>query len=131
MLALTAATFLMAAPTANAGSQVPFKAVFNTEAESTVNFPIASVYVVGEGQATHLGQTLTETTDQSVNLLTGEGTATYHFVAANGDRIRARFVFTTTPLPTQPGLPCPAPGRSLAELAASQAHQALAPLRGP
>jgi hypothetical protein len=104
VFALTATTFLIAVPAANAGGQVPFKAVFNTEAESTVNFPMASVHVLGEGQATHLGHTLTETTDQLVNLVTGEGTATYRFVAANGDQFRARFVFTTAPLPTQPGL---------------------------
>src|SRR5689334_9661490 len=87
-----------------AGEQVPFMAVFETEAVSTVNFPFASVKVVGEGQATHLGRTLTATTNQLVNLITGAGTATYQFVAANNDVLNVSFAFTALPLPGGPGL---------------------------
>jgi hypothetical protein len=107
MPALFATALLCATPAATAGGQVPFKAVFNTEAESTVNFPIASVHVVGEGHATHLGRSVTETTDQLVNLLTGAGTATYKFVGADGSALNVSFAFQAIPLPSQPGFSLP------------------------
>ena len=81
---------------AHARKQVPFKAVFATEFDSTVAFPIASVHVVGDGPVTHLGLTQIETTDQEVNLVTGSATATYQLVAANGDEI---MLFTEVFLP--------------------------------
>lgn len=85
---------------ARAGDQVPFKATFDTVAHSTINFPIATVEVVGEGVATYLGTMTTETSNQAVNLITGAGTATYSFAAANGDAFVAEFVFTATPTPS-------------------------------
>src|SRR5262245_20706031 len=100
---LVAVAGFLATP-AQASLQVPFKAAFDTVAESSVEFPIASVHVVGQGVATRLGLAVTETTDQQVNLLTGQGTATYHFLAANGDGIEVAFVFTAIPLEAAPGL---------------------------
>ena len=98
---------LIGASTASFGAQVPFSGVFDTVAESTVNFPFASVHVVGEGQATYLGLTATETTDQLVNLLTGQGTATYTFAGADGSELKVAFVFQAIPLPSEPGLSLP------------------------
>ncbi len=89
---------------AHARKQVPFKAVFDTEFDSTVAFPIASVHVVGEGPVTHLGLTQIETTDQVVNLVTGSATATYHFVAANGDDITVLFTEVFLPATIPPNL---------------------------
>ena len=98
--ALAVAAILVAPASAQAGDQVPFNVTFDTVAESTVNFPIARVEVVGEGVATHLGAMTVETTNQTVNLITGAGTATYYFTAANGNVVVAEFVFTATPTPT-------------------------------
>jgi hypothetical protein len=89
------------------GAQVPFKGTFDTVAESTVVFPFASVHVVGEGQATYLGQSVTESTDQLVNLITGAGIATYKFTGADGAELDIAFVFQTVPLPSQPGVSLP------------------------
>jgi hypothetical protein len=89
------------------GAQVPFKGTFDTVAESTVNVPFANVHVVGEGQASYLGQSATETTDQLVNLITGAGTATYKFTGADGAELHIAFVFQTVPLPSQPGVSLP------------------------
>jgi hypothetical protein len=61
--------------------QVPFRAAFTTEFESDGMFPIAHITVIGEGQGTHLGKATTVTTDQEVNLITGQSTATYTFTA--------------------------------------------------
>jgi hypothetical protein len=98
---LAAVTLVFAPQPATAKDQVPFSAAFNTMFESTLNFPIISVHVTGNGEATHLGRTATETTDQEGNLLTGATTATYHFTAANGDEVVAELDFVA--LPTQTG----------------------------
>jgi hypothetical protein len=100
-LTLLAGVTLVFAPQPSiAGDQVPFRADFNTVFESTVNFPIVSVHVTGDGEATHLGRTAIETTDQVVNLLTGAATATYHFTAANGDEVVVELDFLALPTPT-------------------------------
>jgi hypothetical protein len=72
---------------AQVDKQVPFRAAFTTEFESDVIFPIAHINVIGEGKATHLGKATTVTTDQEVNLITGQSSATYTFTAANGDTV--------------------------------------------
>jgi hypothetical protein len=100
ILALAAGTFTLTPAKALAGDQVPFKTGFDTVAHITVNFPIASVAVVGGGLASHLGAMTLETTDQTVNLITQLGTATYYFTAANGDVIEAKFFFTSLPTAT-------------------------------
>ena len=97
---LAAVTLVFAPQPATAGDQVPFRADFNTVFESTINFPFVSVHVTGDGEATHLGRTAIETTNQVGNLLTGATTATYHFTAANGDEIVAEFDFVALPTPT-------------------------------
>jgi len=97
---LAAVTLVFAPQPATAKDQVPFHAAFNTVFESTLNFPIISVHVTGDGEATHLGRTATETTNQMGNVLTGATTATYHFTAANGDEVVAEFDFVALPTPT-------------------------------
>ena len=67
--------------------EVPFRAAFTTEFESVVEFPIAHIAVVGEGNGTHLGKATAVTNDQVVNLVTGVSSATYTFTAANGDTV--------------------------------------------
>jgi hypothetical protein len=81
---------------AQADKQVPFRAAFTTEFESVVQFPIAHINVIGEGKATHLGKATAVTTDQEVNLITGQTTATYTFTAANGDTVVLEMEFQTT-----------------------------------
>jgi len=84
---------------AQADKQVPFRAAFITEFESVVEFPIAHIHVIGEGKATHLGKATAVTTDQAVDLTTGEASATYTFTAANGDTVVLEMEFETTFLP--------------------------------
>jgi len=99
-LALLAAFTLAFAPqSARAGEQVPFRAAFITEFESVVEFPIAHISVIGQGRALHMGATTAVTTDQAVNLITGEATATYTLTAANGDTIVLELEFQATFLP--------------------------------
>jgi hypothetical protein len=75
---------------------VPFRAAFITEFESVVNFPIAHISVIGQGGALHMGATKAVTTDQAVNLITGEGTATYTLTAANDDTVVLSLEVQTT-----------------------------------
>jgi hypothetical protein len=97
---LAAVTLVFAPQPATAKDQVPFHAAFNTVFENTVNFPIISVHVTGDGEARHLGRTAVETTDQVVNLLTGAATATYHLTAANGAEVVAELDFVALQTPT-------------------------------
>jgi hypothetical protein len=97
---LAAVTLVFAPQPTIAKDQVPFRADFNTVFESTLNFPIISVHVTGDGEATHLGRTAIETTDQMGNVITGATTAIYHFTAANGDEVVAEFDFVALPTPT-------------------------------
>src|SRR5688572_70878 len=86
--ALLAAFLLVIAPlSAMAAHLVPFRASFTTEFESSIEFPFASIMVTGDGHGLHMGRSTATTTDQTVNLITGEGTATYTLTAANGDTL--------------------------------------------
>jgi hypothetical protein len=85
---------------ARADKQVPFRAAFTTEFESVVIPPIAHITVIGEGKGTHLGKATAVTTDQEVNLITGQTSATYTLTAANGDTVVLEMEFETTFLPT-------------------------------
>ena len=76
--------------------QVPFNAAFTTVFVSDGIFPIARITVIGEGQATPLGKATAATTNQLVNLNTGESTATYTFAAANGDTVVLEEKFQST-----------------------------------
>ncbi len=99
-LALMAAFTLAFAPQlARAAKEVPFRAAFITEFKSVVEFPIAHISVIGEGQASHMGATTAVTTDQEVNLITGIATATYTLTAANGDNIVLELEFLVAFLP--------------------------------
>lgn len=62
-----------------------FHAAFVTTFTSVLNFPLVEISVTGTGHARHMGQTTATTTNQLVNVLTGEATATYDLRAANGD----------------------------------------------
>lgn len=85
----------------SAARTVPFRASFTTEFTSSVAFPFVYVTVNGEGQALHLGRTQAATTNQTVNLITGAGTATYTLTAANGDTLVIDMtVHTDFPSPT-------------------------------
>jgi hypothetical protein len=85
---------------AQADKQVPFNAAFTTVFVSDGNFPIARITVIGQGQATPLGTATAATTNQLVNLNTGESTATYTFAAANGDTFVLEEKFLSTFDPT-------------------------------
>jgi hypothetical protein len=82
-----------------ADEQVPFRAAFNTEFQSVVDFPLAHIRVVGKGRALHLGMATAVTTDQEVNLLTGAAVATYTLTAANGDTVVVELEFQGTNRP--------------------------------
>jgi len=90
------ATLALRSQAAQADKQVPFNAAFTTVFVSDGNFPIARITVIGEGQVTPLGKATTATTNQLVNLNTGESTATYTFAAANGDTIVLEEKFLST-----------------------------------
>jgi hypothetical protein len=83
-VALLAALGLGFAP---AAPEKPFHASFDTEFDSVIVGPIAHISVVGEGQALHMGKTTAVTTNQMVNLITGQASATYELTAANGDTV--------------------------------------------
>ena len=96
-LALLAALLVAIAPRlALAAHDAPFRASFTTEFDSVIEFPFATISVIGEGRALHMGRTTVTTTDQTVNLITGEGTATYTLTAANGDTLVLALEFLTT-----------------------------------
>jgi hypothetical protein len=100
MLLLAAVILLAFAPQSiRAGSQVPFKAGFSTEFESTLDFPFLHVSVTGQGTASHLGKTTAVTTDQLVNLLDGSATATYTLTGANGDTLVLALNLQVTEIP--------------------------------
>jgi len=85
---------------AQADKQVPFSAAFTTVFVSDGNPPIAQITVLGEGQVTPLGKATAATTNQLVNLNTGESTATYTYAAANGDTVVVEEKFLSTFNPT-------------------------------
>lgn len=73
-----------------------FHATFNTTFTSVFSFPFVQVSVTGTGHARHMGQTTATTTNQLVNVLTGEATATYDLRAANGDVLTVELDAMTT-----------------------------------
>jgi hypothetical protein len=83
-----------------ADEQVPFRAEYQTQFTVEVAFPIATVSATGEGKATHLGWIGVQSINESVNLLTGEGTAAYEFTAANGDTLKVTFIMIAVPTST-------------------------------
>jgi hypothetical protein len=78
---------------------VPFRGSFSTTFQSVAVFPLVYVQVSGTGNATHLGRTVTTSSDQIVNVLTGEVTATYHLLGASGDTLILQINVQATPTP--------------------------------
>jgi hypothetical protein len=97
LIALASGAITVTHSTLEARDQVPFRAEYDTELEAVVNFPLASVFATGEGQATHLGRMVTQSIEETVNLATGEGVASYIFSTANGDEIVIEFAFSAIP----------------------------------
>ena len=86
-LALTALALLPLAYPAMAKDQVPFKGVEVGELTGgPFNFPIATIFVVAEGEATHLGH-FTVTGEYLVDVTDGTATGTFTITAANGDML--------------------------------------------
>ncbi len=82
-----------------ASAEVPFKGAWATEFQSNVVGPIAYITVTGQGRASHLGKSTASTPNQQVNLVTGEGTATYTLTGANGDTVVIEMEALTTNVP--------------------------------
>ncbi len=82
--------FSLAGP-AGAGEQVPFKGRLDgTVTVTPIAPPIASVFIEGTGNATHLGR-FTVDVPHVVNQAIRVGSGTYEFTAANGDTLTADF----------------------------------------
>lgn len=76
--------------------QIPFQASFDAEFQNTVAFPVIHVTVQGQGQAQAMGRSKAFTDNETVNLLTGAGTATFTLTAANGDTLVLESIFQNT-----------------------------------
>jgi hypothetical protein len=100
ILTLAFFAFLVSlAPNSQAQSTVPFRGTFSTTFQIVFDYPLVYVEVAGTGTATHLGRTVTTSSDQIVNLLTGEVTATYHLIGASGDALILQINVQAAPTP--------------------------------
>lgn len=87
-LSLATVALLTVAPqSARAGHAIPFHANFITQITTVLEFPILHVTVESRGNATYMGATTADTTDQIVNMIDGSGSATYTLTAKNGDTL--------------------------------------------
>ena len=94
------AFFATAVPLSAArGGDIPFRVSLDTVFQSSSGFPVIDITVQGEGQVQHLGNSATFSTNEHVNLITGNATATFTLVAANGDTVVFESVFGTVPVP--------------------------------
>jgi hypothetical protein len=84
---LAAALLIFTAQSLPASDEVPFHANFITQLTTVLEFPILHVTVNSRGQATYMGRTTADTTDQIVNVIDGSGSATYTLTAKNGDTL--------------------------------------------
>lgn len=93
---------LILAPCATrAGQLVPLRATWDSEITiSPLAPPRVAVSGQGAGHATHLGAMAAQSIAEVVNLATGEGAASYRFIAANGDEVFVEFAFLA--IPTSP-----------------------------
>jgi hypothetical protein len=64
----------------------PFKGSVEAVERYDINFPTMLVNTTGSGEATQLGR-YTVTWEFTVNLETGDGVGSAHFIAANGDSL--------------------------------------------
>ena len=105
-LAAMILTAAIAIPVA-AQNLVPFKgALQGTDKDGAFNFPIVQVFTNGTGTGTHLGE-FSYAEENTVNVVTGIGGGSIHWVAANGDSIDSKFTGTgglTDAPPLCPGL---------------------------
>ena len=69
-------------------TEKPFRGSIQAVETSVVRFPTAFVDASGFGNATHLGR-FTVTYELEINLLTGAGSGSAHFMAANGNSLFA------------------------------------------
>ena len=90
-------TTALAGP-ASAGKSVPFKGSVQAVESYEVQFPTLFVDTSGSGNATHLGR-FTVTWEFTVNLFTGEGIGSAHFIAANGDSLFTESTAVATAAP--------------------------------
>jgi hypothetical protein len=98
VLALVLGSIALTPSTTHAGEQVPFKASWHaTITTSPLVPPLVSVSGIGEGNATQLGRMTAQSVEEIVNLATGEGAASYKFIAANGDELHLQFAFIALP----------------------------------
>ena len=97
---LMTSLFVAAAPLSAAkAAQVPFQASFDTKFQSSAGFPVINITVQGDGRGLHIGSATTFSADESVNLITGNATATFTLIAANGDTIEIFDTFNVTQVP--------------------------------
>ena len=109
LMAAMILTAALAIPAA-AQQQVPFKgALQGTDKDGALNFPILQVSTSGAGTGTHLGE-FSFTEENAVNLATGTGTGSTHWIAANGDSIDTTFNASGGPTDAPPV--CPGLGES-------------------
>jgi hypothetical protein len=95
MAVAAALTFSLAGPAA-ANDQVPFKgSLAGTVTVTPIDPPIASVLIVGAGNATQLGRFTVEV-PHVVNQAIRVGSGEYVFTAANGDTLTADFTGQAT-----------------------------------
>ena len=97
LLALTLSTLALSELASQARDQVPFRAEWDSNLEFIADFPLATVIGNGTDLAAHLGGIAAHSVAETVNLVTGAGSADYRFVAANGDEVFVDFVFTAIP----------------------------------
>ena len=84
-LLIVAAIASTAPLSSHAGKLVPFRASFDTVFQLNSPPPILNITVQGDGIGSHVGKSRTLTTNQVTNVITGDSTATYTVIAANGD----------------------------------------------
>ena len=98
---LTAALAIPAA----AQQQVPFKgALQGTDKDGAVNLPIVQVFTNGTGTGTHLGE-FSFTEENVINVVTGVGAGSIHWIAANGDSIDTTSTGSGGPTDAPPACP--------------------------
>lgn len=93
LLLATVTLLAFVSQSVQASGEKPFHATFTTQLESVLEFPLLHVTVNSRGQATYMGRTTADTTDQVINVIDGSGTATYVLTGVNGDTLILALVF--------------------------------------
>jgi hypothetical protein len=100
VLVLLSALMLTLSARGARAADAPLRAQFATQFESVVEFPLVHIAVGGSGQCLHMGRTGAASADQTVDLITGAGTATYTLTGANGDTVVLSIEFATVFTPS-------------------------------